>query len=87
MLETLLQGERVNSLGKMANFLIQDIKKPVLVSKRYAEHLRGKDLSPEVLQVLDMMLEQLNQVADLVQTTSSYAEGKKILHTIDVEFV
>ena len=84
MVQKLLQSERVDSLGKMANFLIQDIKKPVLVSKRYAEHLRAKELPPEVIQVLDMMLEQMNSVADLVQTTSSYAEGKKILHTIVV---
>jgi putative methionine-R-sulfoxide reductase with GAF domain/anti-sigma regulatory factor (Ser/Thr protein kinase) len=84
MVQKLLQTERVESLGKMANFLIQDIKKPVLVSKRYAEHLRAKELPPEVIQVLDMMLEQMNSVADLVQTTSSYAEGKKILHTIVV---
>jgi len=84
MVQTLLQSERVDSLGKMANFLIQDIKKPILVSKRYAEHLRGKELPPEVIQVLDMMLEQLGSVADLVQTTSSYAEGDKILHTITV---
>lgn len=84
MVQKLLQSERVDSLGKMANFLIQDIKKPVLVSKRYAEHLKGKDLPKDVVQVLDMMLEQLNTVADLVQTTSSYAEGKKILHTMAV---
>ncbi|OGU56401.1 MAG: hypothetical protein A2V66_06170 [Ignavibacteria bacterium RBG_13_36_8] len=83
LVEKLLHGERVSSLGKMANFLIQDIKKPVLVSKRYAEHLKTKELPPEAVQVLDMMLEQLNQVADLVQTTSSYSEGKRILHTLN----
>jgi len=84
LVEKLLHGERISSLGKMANFLIQDIKKPILVSKRYAEHLKGKELAPEVQQVLDMMLDQLNQVADMVQTTSSYSEGKKILHTLNV---
>lgn len=83
LVERLLQGERVSSLGKMANFLIQDIKKPVLVSKRYAEHLKTKNLPADVNQVLDMMLEQINHVADLVQTTSSYAEGTSILRTIE----
>ena len=87
LVEKLLHGERVSSLGKMANFLIQDIKKPILVSKRYAEHLKTKELPPETIQVLDMMLEQLNQVADLVQTTSSYSEGKRILHTLTVNFM
>lgn len=77
----LLQGERISSLGKMTNFLIQDIKKPVLVSKRYTEHLKSKNLAPEVTQLVDMILTELTQVADLVQTTSSYAEGKTILRT------
>ncbi len=84
MLEKLLQAERVQSLGKMANFLIQDIKKPILVSKRYAEHLKSKSLQPDNAQIVEMLLEQLSQVADLVQTTSSYSEGKTILRTLNV---
>ncbi len=84
LVEKLLQAERVQSLGKMANFLIQDIKKPILVSKRYAEHLKNKNLSPDNFQIVDMLLEQLNHVADLVQTTSSYSEGKTILRTLNV---
>jgi signal transduction histidine kinase len=84
MVEKLLEGERVQSLGKMANFLIQDIKKPILVSKRYAEHLRSKQLLPDMAQVINMLLEQLTQVADLVQTTSSYSEGKTILRVLNV---
>ena len=84
LVEKLLQTERVHSLGKMANFLIQDIKKPVLVSKRYAEHLLTKQLTADVAQVIEMLLEQLTQVADIVQTTSSYSEGKTILRTLSV---
>ena len=81
LVEKLLTAERVSSLGKMTNFLIQDIKKPVLVSKRYTEHLKSKSLTPEISQLVDMILAELTQVADLVQTTSSYAEGKTILRT------
>ncbi len=84
MVEKLLQSERVQSLGKMANFLIQDIKKPILVSKRYVEHLKSKSLLPDNAQIVDMLLDQLTQVADLVQTTSSYSEGKTILRTLNV---
>lgn len=84
LVEKLLESERIQSLGKMANFLIQDIKKPILVSKRYAEHLRSKQLQPDIVQVVDMLLEQLTQVADLVQTTSSYSEGKTILRALNV---
>jgi len=82
LVEQLLKTERIDSLGKMTNFLIQDIKKPVLVSKRYAEHLLGKELNPDFRQVLEMMDDQLNHVADLVQTTSSYSQGHSILRAI-----
>ncbi len=82
LVEKLLQAERVTSLGKMANFLIQDIKKPILVSKRYTEHLKSKNLSPEVNQVIEMMLEQLNHIVDLIQSTSSYSEGAATLHAV-----
>ncbi|RJP71270.1 MAG: GAF domain-containing protein [Ignavibacteriales bacterium] len=82
LVEKLLQAERITSLGKMANFLIQDIKKPILVSKRYTEHLKSKNLSPEVNQVIEMMLEQLNHIVDLIQSTSSYSEGSATLHSV-----
>jgi signal transduction histidine kinase len=84
MHEKLLQTERVSSIGKVANFLIQDIKKPLLVSKRYAEHLKSKELPENAQQIVDMLLEQLNQVVDLVQATSGYSEGKTILRAINV---
>jgi signal transduction histidine kinase/CRP-like cAMP-binding protein len=84
MVEKLLQLERIQSLGKMANFLIQDIKKPILVSKRYVEHLKTKTLPTDSRQIIEMLNDQLSQVADLVQTTSSYSEGKTILRTLNV---
>lgn len=84
LVEKLLQSERIQSLGKMTNFLIQDIKKPVLVAKRYAEHLKTKQLTDDVVQVVNMLLEQITQVADLVQTTSNYSEGKTILRMVKV---
>ena len=82
LVEQLLTGERVASLGKMANFLIQDIKKPIMVSKRYAEHLKSKVLEQDVGRVVDMLLDQLNHIADLVQSTSSYSEGQIVLRSI-----
>ena len=85
--EKLLQFERISSLGKMANFLIQDIKNPVLISKKYTEHLKNKNLSQDVTRILDMILEQLNQVADLVLTTSNYSEKNKVLRQINTNII
>ncbi len=82
LVEQLLTGERVSSLGKMANFLLQDIKKPIMVSKRYAEHLKSKMLDEDVSRVVDMLLDQLNHIADLVQSTSSYSEGQIVLRSM-----
>jgi signal transduction histidine kinase len=60
----------------MANFLIQDIKKPIMVSKRYAEHLKAKELPEETTKVVDMLLDQLDHIAELVNSTSNYSEGQ-----------
>ncbi len=78
----LLQQERISAFNKMVRFLNQDIKKPVLVSKRYAEHLYAKDLDTELAQVLEMQVKQLNDVADNIQITSQYSEEIIILRTI-----
>ena len=78
----LLQKERISAFNKMVRFLNQDIKKPVLVSKGYAEHLYAKGLPPEFTQILDMQVKQLNDVADNIQITSQYSEETIILRTI-----
>ncbi|MBU1097860.1 MAG: GAF domain-containing protein [Bacteroidetes bacterium] len=82
LVEQLLTTERISSLGKMANFLMQDIKKPILVSKRYAEHLKTKITQDDTTRVVDMLLDQLNHIVDLVQATSSYSEGQIVLRSL-----
>lgn len=81
LLEELLSKERVSSLGKMANFLLQDIKKPILVCKRYSEHLLNKEISDDVKKIVNMLQDQINGISELVLTTSSYAEATSILRT------
>lgn len=81
LVEKLLQTERHSSLGKMVNFLISDIKKPVLVSRRYTEHLKGKELPEDAVNVVNMLMEQIEHVADIVQSTQSYVEGKPVLRS------
>ncbi len=81
MLEKLIENERINSLGKMTNFLIQDIKKPLLVSKKYAEHVKSKNLPPEAVKIVDMLIEQISQVVEIVVSTSNYTEGNIILRS------
>jgi hypothetical protein len=77
--ENFLYEEKKLLLTKMSNFINREIKKPVLVSKRFAEHLKYKNLSSEINQTIDMQLEQLNYISDLIQSTSNYCEGKSNL--------
>lgn len=81
LVSQLLRSEKLSSIGKMANFIIQDVKKPILTVKHYAEHIKKKSVPAEVKQVLDMLIEQVENVVDLVQTTLNYSEGKKLLRT------
>ncbi|MBK7104724.1 MAG: GAF domain-containing protein [Ignavibacteriae bacterium] len=79
LVDQLVKTERSKSLGKMGNFISYDLKKPILVSKRYAEHLQKKDLPMDVKQIVNLMLEQLNQVSSQVVAASDYTEGTTIL--------
>jgi signal transduction histidine kinase len=84
LVEKLLDAERDLSLNKMTSFLDHNIKKPLLVSKKYVEHLKTKDLPQEVSQVVNMVVDQITEVAELVQSTSSYSEEEAILRAADV---
>ena len=76
--QDLLHSDRLISLNKIANFLIHDIKNPIVTIKQYAEHIKKQDVSKEINLVLDMIIEQTNFVVDFVQTTLGYSEGKSI---------
>ncbi|GMU87152.1 MAG: hypothetical protein AMXMBFR48_23930 [Ignavibacteriales bacterium] len=81
LIDGLVQVDRLNSLGKVANFIISDIKKPILTIKHLAEHLRTKkDLPRDVRSVLKMILDQSIIVGDLILTTLNYSQGKVILN-------
>ena len=79
LVEQLVHSERDTSLGKMGNFLTYDLRKPILVCKRYAEHLLKKDLDFEVKQIIKMLDEQLDQVASQITAASDFTEGTTLL--------
>jgi signal transduction histidine kinase len=76
--QDLLHSDRLKSLNKVANFLMHDIKNPIVTIKQYSEHIKKQGVSKEINLVLDMIVEQANCVVDLVQTTLGYSEGKSI---------
>jgi signal transduction histidine kinase/CRP-like cAMP-binding protein len=80
LVEQLLRTDRLTSIGKVAKFLISDIKKPILTIKQLAEHISKKDISQEIKQVLGMLIDQSNIVIDLVLTTLNYSEGKSAVN-------
>ena len=77
-IKNLLHFDRLTSLNKIADFLIHDIKNPIVAIKQYSEHIKKQNVSEEIKIILDMIVEQANCVVDLVQTTQRYSEGKSI---------
>ena len=75
LIHKLLDSERMTSLNKIANFLIQDIQNPIVTIKQYAEHIKKQDIKEDILPVLDMIEEQADTVMNLVQTTLRYSDG------------
>lgn len=75
----LINSERNISIGKMGNFLTYDLKKPILTCKRYAEHLKKKDLPFDVKQVVNLLDEQLDQVSSQITSASGFTEGTTLL--------
>ncbi len=85
-MDILLHKNTLTSLGKIANFLIPDIKSPVLTIKHYASLVKKKKVSDEIISVLEMLTEQANTVADFVQTTFDFSQGKEITKPVLVSF-
>jgi len=76
LMQQLIRTDKLVSLGKLTNFILSDIKKPVLTIKQYAEHVKRKSVPDDVKQVMDLMIEQVGSVNEIIQSTLAYAEGK-----------
>lgn len=76
LMQQLLKTDKLISLGKLTNFILSDIKKPVLTIKQFAEHIKRKNVPDDVKQIMDLMIEQVANVNEIIQSTLAYAEGK-----------
>lgn len=81
LIDIKVKAEREASLHKLINFLIEDIKQPVLVSKKYTQYLQNRGLPEFAEKILSMMQEQLDGVVELVKTLAMLAEDENILRT------
>ena len=76
LMQQLIKTDKLVSLGKLTNFILSDIKKPVLTIKQFAEHVKRKNVPEDIKQVMDLMIEQVANVNEIIQSTLAYAEGK-----------
>lgn len=79
LVEQLIHSERNTSIGKMGNFLTYDLRKPIMICKRYSEHLKKKELDFDVKQVVNLLDEQLDQVSSQLACASDFTEGTTLL--------
>ena len=79
-IQDLINTNRLISLNRVANFLIQDIKNPIIMIKQYSEHIKKQTVGKEINFVLDMIIEQANCVTGILQTTLEYSEDKMIFN-------
>jgi len=61
-------------LSKFANFIMQDVKAPLLTVKHYSSILSRFDLSEEVKKVITLISAQTNSVIDLLQASIDFSE-------------
>ncbi len=66
---------RLGFLKKISAYLQKDIKQPLLVTKRYTEHLREKYIPEDIDKVLKRIADQLTETTDNLNTISEYSTG------------
>lgn len=61
-------------LGQISNFIMQDVKAPLLTIKHYSSILSRFDLPEEVKRVISLLSSQANSVIDLLQSSIDFSE-------------
>lgn len=74
-----IRQQKLSAFGSISNFLMNDIKSPVLTIKHYSNLLSKADISQDIKKVLTMLTMQANSVIDLMQATFDFSENKSTL--------
>jgi hypothetical protein len=64
----------ISDLSQVSNFIMQDVKSPLLTIKHYSSILSRFDLPEEVKRVVSLISSQTNSVIDLLQSSIDYSE-------------
>lgn len=78
----LIHSGRMTSMMEILNFLISDIKIPILTIKHYAALLKKQDIPAEAKNILDLFTSQASSIVDLVQTTFEFTQDKKSVNPV-----
>ena len=65
---------RKSELYQISNFIIQDVKAPLLTVKHYSSILSRFDLPEEVKKVISLLSGQTNSIIDLLQASIDFSE-------------
>lgn len=66
-----------SELGQISNFIMQDVKAPLLTIKHYSALLSRFELPDEVKKVVTLLSAQTNSVLDMLQSSIDYSEKNK----------
>ena len=63
-----------SELNQISNFIMQDVKAPLLTIKHYSSILSRFDLPEEVKKVISLLSGQTNSIIDLLQASIDFSE-------------
>jgi signal transduction histidine kinase len=73
--DRMIAEERLSAVGRMAAAIVHDIKNPLHVLRLSAELLGGKGTDPEVRQVTDIMIDQIDRFDSMAQEIIEFSRG------------
>jgi len=84
--EEALKHQKLVAFGSTSNFLMQDIKSPILTIKHYTNLIARLDIPEQIKKVLIMLSMHANSVLDIMQATFDFSENRSSIKLEKVQF-
>lgn len=78
--------QKLSAFGSTSNFLMQDIKSPILTIKHYTNLIARLDIPEQIKRVLIMLSMHANSVLDIMQATFDFSEKRSSVKLEKVRF-
>lgn len=84
-IEKLIAANKLEVFQPVSEFIIEDLKTPLSIIKKYSDFIKRIETSAEIRQIANFIINQTENINDFLGTVADFIQSKKNLSTLSIK--